>query len=240
MSQPAVTGAGALLTVAQRLARVRERLERACRQANRRPEDVTLVAVSKRQPLGSIRQAADCGQTVFGENQLQEAESKISELPDLEWHMIGPLQSNKVKRAAGLFSAVHSLDRPKVARLLDREAVALGRSIEVFVQINVGLEESKHGFLPDRLDQDVRPLAELEGLKLVGLMAIPPFARDPEDARPALGAMRRLRDRVARWPEWKDFRGDLSMGMSHDLEVAISEGATHVRVGTDVFGPRPS
>ena len=228
-------------SVAGRLAEIRRRIEEACRRRGRSAGEVRLLAVSKRQPMERIREAIDAGHRCFGENQVQEAVAKAADLPpDLEWHMIGPLQSNKVKPAARLFDAVHSLDRPKIARLLHKEAARLDRRIEVFVQVNVGDEPSKHGYSVDDFETEVRPLAELEHLRVVGLMAIPPFEEDPERARHWFAELRRLRDRAASWPEWSEFPGRLSMGMSHDFEIAIEEGATDVRVGTDIFGPRPS
>ena len=170
---------------------------------------------------------------------MQEAVAKAPELPpDLDWHMIGPLQSNKIKAAARLFDTVHSIDRVKAARLLDKEAGRLKRRIDVFIQVNVGREPEKHGFEPGQMSESVRPLQDLKHLRVVGLMAIPPYEEDPDDARRWFRALRELRDTAASWPDWQDFPGYLSMGMSHDFEVAVEEGATHVRVGTDIFGSR--
>ncbi|MEM9554872.1 MAG: YggS family pyridoxal phosphate-dependent enzyme [Acidobacteriota bacterium] len=228
--------------IARRFEAVQERIEAACARAGRSASSVSLVAVSKRQPLERLRAAIEYGHTVFGESRVQEAADKIPHLGDgLEWHFIGPLQSNKVKTAAPLFHSFHSVDRAKVARRLDREAASLGRRLRVFVQVNVGEEEAKHGFPPgDGFERAVRPLIALEGLEIVGLMTIPPYENDPEDARRWFRELARLRDRAGTWPEWRGFEGRLSMGMSHDFEVAIDEGATDVRVGTDLFGPRPS
>ena len=234
--------------VADRFAAVHSRLATACDRAGRAVDEIVLVAVSKRQPIDRCRAAAEIGHKVFGESRVQEAEEKHGDLPsDLEWHLIGPLQSNKIKRAARLFDAVHSVDRVKVARLLDREARAAGRSIDAFVQVNVGDEATKSGFAVADFDDAVRRLIEhgrVEpegvGVRWVGLMAIPPYEDSPEGARHWFRQLRQLRDRVAAWPEWAGFRGDLSMGMSHDFEIAIEEGATHVRVGTDLFGTRPA
>lgn len=239
--------------ITRRFAAVHRRIVDACARADRRPEGVTLVAVSKRQPLVRLRAAIAAGHRIFGENRVQEAEEKRGDLPaDLEWHLVGPLQSNKVKRAARLFDVVHSLDRVKIARLLDHEARELGRTIDTFVQVDVGDEASKSGFSVDSFDDRVRGLLEYgrvgpddpgsappAGLRFVGLMAIPPYEEDPEHARRWFRKLRALRDRAASWPEWRGFEGRLSMGMSHDFEIAIEEGATHVRVGTDLFGERP-
>lgn len=241
-------------SIARRFAAIHGRVDDACARVDRRPEDVTLVAVSKRQPLERLRDAVATGHRIFGESRVQEAEEKRGDLPpDLEWHLIGPLQSNKVKRAARLFDVVHSLDRVKIARLLDREARELGRTIDTFVQVDVGDEASKAGFSVETFDERVRGLLEYgrvgpddprspktAGLRYVGLMALPPYEEDPEDARRWFRKLRELRDRTADWPEWRGFEGRLSMGMSHDFEIAIEEGATHVRVGTDLFGERPS
>lgn len=227
-------------TVAQRLENLRSRLESACVRSGRDPAEITLVAVGKRQPMERIRAAVEAGQRVFGENQVQEAAAKSADLPaHLEWHLIGPLQSNKVKPAARIFDVIHSLDRGKIARLLDKEAGKLGRILDVFVQINVGREASKHGFDPDALEAEVRPLVEYPNLRVRGLMAIPPMEDDAEGARRWFRMLRELRDHAQTWPEWSGVAGQLSMGMSQDFEVAIEEGATHVRVGTDLFGPRP-
>lgn len=231
--------------VGARLARIRQRIASACAACGREPSEITVVAVSKRQSLERIEAAVAAGQTLFGENRVREALAKMDALAEkeslaegLEWHLIGPLQSNKVKLAAGRFDVIHSLDRLRIGRRLDREAGSLGRRLDVFVQVNIGGEESKHGFAEAAFEHEVRPLCELEHLRLVGLMAIPPYERDPEAARPWFRRLRELRDLAAEWPEWSEFPGWLSMGMSHDLEVAIAEGATHVRPGTDVFGPR--
>jgi hypothetical protein len=233
--------------IAERLAGVRERIAGACLRSGRRPEDVVLVGVSKTQPAAAVGAAWRAGLRVVGENRVQEAIGKSRELPsppfDLEWHLIGPLQSNKVKMALGLFRAVHSVDRVAIAEALDREAGRLGIELPGFLEINLGGEESKHGFVLDggldALAETVRPLAALRHLRLSGLMAIPPPADDPEASRPWFRRLRELRDELAARPEWAAWPGWLSMGMSHDFEVAIEEGATHVRVGTSLFGPRP-
>lgn len=227
--------------IAARLELLTERIAAAAVAAGRPAGAVTLVAVSKRQPLDRIAAAYAAGQRIFGENRVQEAAGKIPLLPaDAEWHLIGPLQSNKVKTAAGLFAAVHSVDRAKVATLLDREEGEKGRRLPVFLEVLLGGEESKHGFDPATLVREARPLFGLPALEIAGLMCIPPFSEDPENARPHFRRLRELRDRLAELPEAAGFRGLLSMGMSHDFEVAIAEGATHVRVGTALFGDRES
>jgi len=201
---------------------------------------VTLVGASKRQPPESLLEAHRAGLSVFGENRVQEAKAKIDLLPpEVEWHLIGPLQSNKARLAVRLFTLIHSVDRLKIARVLDREAQRLGRPLSCLLEINLGGEESKHGFAVADLAATVAPLAELESLKVQGLMAIPPYDDQPEASRTWFQQLRRLRDELAQRSEWSEFPGWLSMGMSGDFEVAIEEGATHVRVGTALFGSRP-
>jgi pyridoxal phosphate enzyme (YggS family) len=229
--------------LAARFAAVREEIAAACARSGRSPATVTLLGASKTQPAAALEAAYGLGLRTFGENRVQEALAKRAELPPeiaqgIEWHLIGPLQSNKVKAALDLFTVVHSLDRPKIALALDREAAERGLALQGFLEVNLGGEASKHGFAPEGLAEAVAPLAGLAHLKVVGLMAIPPEAEDPEGSRPWFRRLRALRDELAARPEWRGFPGSLSMGMSHDFAVAIEEGATHVRVGTALFGPR--
>jgi pyridoxal phosphate enzyme (YggS family) len=225
---------------AARLAAVRQAIAEACARRGRRPEEVVLVGASKTQPIAVLRAAWEAGLRVFGENRVQEAAAKRPELPAIDWHLIGPLQSNKVKQALDLFSTVHSVDRPKIAQALDREAAERGCRLPGFLEVNLGGEASKHGFPADGLAEAVRPLAALQHLEIVGLMAIPPLGGEPEASRPWFRRLRELRDELARRPEWRSFPGFLSMGMSGDFAVAVEEGATHVRVGTALFGRRPT
>jgi pyridoxal phosphate enzyme (YggS family) len=227
-----------------RVSEVRERIAAACARSSRRPEDVTLVGVSKTHPAALVQAAWRAGIRVFGENRVQEAlaKSREADLPPSpegpDWHLIGPLQSNKVRPALDLFRAIHSIDRPKIAQAVEREASARGLRVDGFLEVNLGDEESKHGFPAGRLAEDAAPLASLSSLRIVGLMAIPPFEENPEEARRWFVRLRELRDGLAARPEWAGFPGLLSMGMSHDYEIAIEEGATHVRVGTALFGER--
>lgn len=236
-----------------RLAAIRDRIAAACRRAGRDPSEVVLVGVSKTHPAAAVEAAWRAGLRVFGENRVQEALAKSRELAHLpapppasegpEWHLIGPLQSNKVRSALELFRTIHSIDRPGIAEALDREAAARGLQLTGFLEVNVGGEPSKHGFLPEGLAEAVRPLAGLRHLRIAGLMAIPPQGNDldgPEDSRRWFVRLRELRDELAARPEGSGWPGWLSMGMSHDFEVAIEEGATHVRVGTAIFGARIS
>lgn len=229
---------------AERLAAIQQRIAAACERSGRRPDEVALIGAAKRQPIERIRAALEAGLEIIGENRVQEAEAKQAELGATEaggpdWHLIGPLQSNKARKAVRLFSAVHSIDRPKIARVLAREAAAAGRQLLGFLEVNVGHEDSKHGFDPRDLVEQVSPLTELESLRVVGLMAIPPYEADPEAARGWFRRLRELRDELCSTSEYADCPGWLSMGMSGDFEIAIEEGATHVRVGTALFGPRP-
>ena len=225
--------------VAERLARINARITEACRRAGRAAGGVVLVGASKMQPAAVLAEAWQAGLEVFGENRVQEALAKSRELPpEIEWHLIGPLQSNKVRPALDLFRTIHSLDRLKIAEAVEREAGARGLAVAGFLEVNLGGEESKHGFASEGFAAAVLPLSRLQHLRIVGLMAIPPFGDSPEDSRPWFRRLRELRDELAARPEWRGFPGRLSMGMSDDFEVAIEEGATHVRVGTALFGPR--
>lgn len=223
--------------VRQRLAHVRERIAGACGRAGRDPAEVTLVAASKAQPPDKILAAYEAGVTAIGENRVQEAKAKAARLPPgIEWHMLGPLQSNKARAAVELFSAIHSIDRLKIAHHLDREAERQDRSLEGFLEVNLGGEASKHGFSPEGLPAAAEELVGLRRLRLVGLMAVPPLEDDP---RRWFRRLRALRDELGALAGWESFPGCLSMGMSADFEAAVEEGATHVRLGTVLFGPRP-
>jgi pyridoxal phosphate enzyme (YggS family) len=222
-----------------RLARIRERIAAAARRAGRDPAEVALVGASKQQPVAALAQAYASGLRRFGENRVQEGRAKAPELPsDIEWHLLGPLQSNKVRPAIELFTFFHAIDRPSIAQALDEEARRRNRIVTGLLEVNLGGEASKHGFDPESLDSASAPLAALEHLRIAGLMAIPPPGTDAEASRPWFARLRELRDRLARRPEWEGRLVALSMGMSDDFEVAIEEGATHVSVGTLLFGPR--
>jgi len=224
--------------IAGRLARIRETITRAAERAGRDPSDVVLVGASKRQEPERLRAAWEAGLRVFGENRVQEAEEHRRVVPKATWHLIGPLQSNKAKRAVELFTTVHSVDRPKIARHLDRHAGEAGVTLDCFLEVNVGAEESKSGFLPDGLAERVAPIATLPNLRILGLMAIPPAPETSDDSRRWFRELRRLSEALAERPEWPDWPGKLSMGMSADYAIAVEEGATHVRVGTALFGER--
>ncbi len=225
---------------AERVADIESRIQRACRRAGRDRSEVTLIAVSKRQPVARIEAAAAAGLTVFGESQVQEAVAKSAELPaDIDWQLIGHLQSNKTAAAARLFSTIHSLDRAKIVARIEREAEKLGRSVTGFLQVNLGNEDSKHGFSQQGFVETIAPWARLAHVRIIGLMAIPPNEADPARTRHWFRALRALRDEVKEHPAWRGRPfGALSMGMSQDFEIAIEEGATHIRVGTSLFGTR--
>lgn len=225
--------------VAERVGAIRQRIDDACKRSGRDHEEVTLLGASKSQPLERLREAWAAGVAVFGENRVQEALAKIPGLPEeAEWHLIGPLQTNKVKKVVPQFSTVHSIDRIKLAQALEKEAQRVGRVIDGFLEVNLGAEETKHGFLPDDLLDAAELLVSLRSVRLVGLMAIPPHETEPAATRAWFRQLRLLRDDLRPILGWQGSPGCLSMGMSQDFETAIEEGATHVRVGTALFGPR--
>jgi pyridoxal phosphate enzyme (YggS family) len=223
--------------IAENLESVHARIAAACARAGRAPDAVRLLAVSKTYGPDAVRAAAAAGQRWFGENRVQEAAAKIPECPgNLAWHLIGHLQSNKAALAARLFDWVHSVDSAKLLETLDRHAAEAGRTLRALVQVNVSGERSKSGLAPAAVPAVLALAPRLRNVQIAGLMTIPPLAADPETARPFFRKLRELRG------EWAAATGldlaELSMGMTHDLEVAIEEGATVVRVGTGIFGAR--
>jgi pyridoxal phosphate enzyme (YggS family) len=232
------------MSVAENIAGVRERIDQAARRAGRNPEEITLMAVSKTFPSQRIREAYKAGLRVFGENRVQEFTGKSDALRDLagaEWHLIGHLQSNKANKAAELFSAVDSIDSVKLAEKLNAAAERLGKTLSVLIEVNVGGEEAKSGIDPQshELDAILESASQFHNLNVRGLMTIPPFTDDPEGARPYFRQLRELRDRISARRLPRIEMAILSMGMSHDFEIAIAEGSTCVRVGTGIFGERP-
>lgn len=226
-------------SVGGRFAEIRRAMDAACERAGRPVGSVHLVGASKRQPIARLHEAWNAGLRIFGENRVQEVVAKVGEMPpEVDWHLIGPLQSNKVRPAVENCSTIQSVDRPKIAHAIDRAAGAAGKRIVGFLEINIGREASKHGFDPETVVEMAAPLAELEHLRIVGIMSIPPYEADPERARQWFRRLRELRDTLFALPAWADREGLLSMGMSDDFQVAIEEGATHVRIGTALFGPR--
>ncbi len=223
--------------IAENLDEIRARIAAACSRAGRGLVDVELIAVSKTFPADAVREAAEAGQRVFGESRLQEAEPKMDLLPGyLSWHFIGGIQRNKVRKILPRFGVVHAIDSVRLAAYTDGIAAELGLFPKVFIQVNVGGEASKGGLEPEEVRAEIDALLALERLEILGLMTIPPPGPDAESSRPWFVALRELRDELesstgVRLP-------CLSMGMSGDFEVAIEEGATHVRVGTSIFGKR--
>lgn len=232
-------GPPGLSGVAQRVARIQERIAAACRRAGRNPGEVTLIAASKTQPLEAIRAAAAAGVKVFGENRVQEAAAKVEALPHLSWHMIGTLQRNKARRACCLFELIHSVDSLELALALARLGEERGRPIEALLEVNIAFEGTKSGLSPEEVLENLRRLKDVPGLVLRGLMSIPPPVGNPEESRGYFRALRRLAEEAARLDLLRAGVPELSMGMSDDFEIAIQEGATMVRVGTALFGPRP-
>jgi len=231
--------------IAENIAEVQRRIERCARRAGRDPAEVQLMAVTKTQPANRIREAYEAGLRLFGENRVQEYSAKsavLRDLPGAEWHMIGHLQTNKAPAAVELFHAIDSVDSVRLARKLNKAAAQPARRLPILIEINVGGESAKNGLPPaaDELGELLRLAPELNHLEIRGLMAVPPYSADPEAARPYFRMLRDLRDSVSarELPQIK--MDSLSMGMSHDFEVAIEEGSTCVRVGTAIFGERPA
>jgi len=215
------------------------RIADAARRAGRDPAAVTLVAVSKTVPADRLRHALAAGLTLLGENRVQEAESKVDLLPGARWHLVGPLQSNKARRAVAIFEMIQSVDSLDLARRLDRLAPAVrpGRPLPVLLQVNVDRDAAKAGFAPGDVEPTLAELLGLPGLRIAGLMTIGRLVEEAEAARPAFRALRELSADLRR--RWPGLGPELSMGMTDDFEVAVEEGATIVRVGRALFGARP-
>ena len=215
---------------------IQQKVLHSCKRSQRDPAAVTLVAVSKKQPIELIRKAYDLGIREFGENYVQELAEKRAALPsDIRWHFIGPLQTNKIK-LLGEVALVHSIDRLSLAEELHRKRLGLVPQ-DVLIQVNISNEETKHGFILDQLRQSIEAVSRLQGLRVRGLMTMPPPASVPEDNRIYFQQLRSASDLLGQYLQKPVV---LSMGMSDDFEVAIEEGATHIRVGTLLFGERPS
>ena len=226
--------------IGRNLAAVRERLQQAALSAGRAPADVRLVAVSKTFGLEHVRAAAEAGQRDFGENRVQEALQKIAGSADLSirWHLIGSLQSNKVRKAVPRFSAIHSVDSVRLLEAIEAAASADGVSPELLVQVDLAGEATKHGAPPVEATAIVKAMTRCRSARGVGLMTIPPFFEDPEGARPYFAQLRDLRESLLRDGVEPSILRELSMGMSHDYHIAVQEGSTLVRIGTAIFGTR--
>ncbi len=217
---------------------IRQRIQAACNRCDREPNSVTLLAVTKSEPPEAVRTAADLGLTLFGENKVQEAKVKIPLCPGrLRWHFIGHLQSNKCREAVELFEMIQSVDSLSLAREISKRAGQAARTVPVLLEVNIAGEASKFGYPPERLLGELKEIGAMPRIEIHGLMAVPPWSAEPEKSRPHFRRLRELKlecERILGIP-----LPHLSMGMSGDFEVAIEEGATMVRLGTVLFGPRP-
>jgi pyridoxal phosphate enzyme (YggS family) len=230
------------MSIRENAEHVRERIVSACKRSGRSAGDVQLMAVSKTQPVHMIQEAYEAGITVFGENRVQEFADKIRHVSALriEWHLIGHLQSNKASKAAELFDGIDSVDSMKLAERLNRAAQEADKCLDVLIEINLGNEEQKAGLSPDspELNALLRAFEGFEALQMRGLMCIPPQTVQPDAARGYFRRMRNLRDQLATLHLPRVELDELSMGMTHDFEIAIEEGSTMVRIGTAMFGER--
>jgi pyridoxal phosphate enzyme, YggS family len=226
-------------TIAENIARLRERIYNRALKTGRKPDEITLVAVTKTVDTNRIKDAREAGITAFGENYVQEARGKIPHIGEgAIWHMIGRLQTNKIKYVVPLFSMIHSVDSARLAEEISERAIECGKIMEVLIQVNIGRENAKAGVKPEELPQLLEAVSSLKGITVKGLMAMPPYFSDPEKTRPFFTTLRELRDKL--FPFFSDSvsLAHLSMGMSSDFEAAIEEGATILRIGTAIFGGR--
>ena len=227
------------MAIRENVEKIKERIEKAAQKAGRKPEDVILLAASKTQPPEKIVEAYEAGIRYFGENRVQEGIKKIealSNLKDIHWHLIGGLQTNKAKYAVKYFELIHSLDREALADELDKRAGKIEKVQDVLIEVNVGEEETKYGVKPENLEKLFEYSMQKENLRILGLMCIPPYFEDPEKSRPYFAMLRDMKEQLEK--KFNVSLPHLSMGMSHDFEVAIEEGATIVRIGTAIFGER--
>lgn len=228
-------------SIQTRLDRVRERIARAASRGGRDPALIRLVAVSKTFDADCVRAAAAAGQRDFGENKVQEALPKMDRTSDLNltWHLVGHLQSNKARRAASHFDVIHSIDEPSLILKLDDAAAAAGRTVRLLIQVDLAGETTKHGARVEAVQPILSASATCRAVRITGLMLLPPAVDEPEQARPYFARLRELRDRLVASGGSAAGLSELSMGMSHDFEIAIEEGATLIRIGTAIFGERP-
>jgi pyridoxal phosphate enzyme (YggS family) len=227
--------------IARNIQSILERIAMAAAACGRSPGEIALLAVSKTFPRQSISQAVEAGIHKFGESRVQEAEGKIPHFQKtvkLEWHLVGHLQTNKTRRAAELFDVIHSLDSIKLAAKLNQASLEIGKRLSVFLQVDLGGEETKFGLDPTQIRETIEAMSGFRGLCLDGLMTIPPFFEDPDKARPYFAKLRELREMLESEEPGCLGQKHLSMGMSHDFEEAVREGATILRVGTAIFGAR--
>ncbi len=225
--------------VARQYDEIKKRVESACQRAGRNPEEVTLIAVSKTKPVEMLREAYEAGARDFGENKVQEILAKEPKLPeDIRWHMIGHLQTNKVRQIVGKTCLIHSVDSVRLAEEIHKESVKKGLVTQILLEVNVAEEESKFGFHVEEVEDALKQIQELSGVCVRGLMTIAPFVDNPEDNRPVFQKLNKLYVDMKTKNIDNDTMNILSMGMTGDFEVAVEEGATMVRVGTGIFGAR--
>ncbi|HXG50987.1 MAG TPA: YggS family pyridoxal phosphate-dependent enzyme [candidate division Zixibacteria bacterium] len=228
-----------MVDVAANYRRIVERIGEAAARCGRKPEEIRLLAAAKSQSAEAVQAAIAAGVTLVGENYVQEAQQKKRQVQGpVEWHMIGHLQRNKAKAAVEVFDVIETLDSVALARRLDEEGRKRGRVVRTYVEVNLGGEPSKSGIAKDEVPRLLEEAGSLEFLAVIGLMTVPPFREDPEQVRPYFRELRELRARLAERFLRHDLR-ELSMGMTHDYVIAVEEGATIVRIGTGLFGPRP-
>lgn len=227
--------------IQQNITFLKKRISEIAAQCGRKSRDIKLVAVSKRFPVEAIREAQKAGQTLFGENYLQEAQDKKGQLDEkTQLHFIGHLQSNKAKIATKLFTMIETVDRIKLARILNKHLVERDKSLDILIQVNIGRDTRKSGVLPEDAEKLIAEAAELPQLRIQGLMTMPPFTKNPENARPYFRNLRKLAEGLQSRNLFFDCNAiELSMGMTHDYQIAIEEGATLIRIGTAIFGERP-
>lgn len=225
--------------VARQYDEIKKRVEAACQRAGRNPEEVTMIAVSKTKPVEMLREAYEAGARDFGENKVQEILAKEPKLPeDIRWHMIGHLQTNKVRQIVGKTCLIHSVDSVRLAEEIHKESVKKGLVTQILLEVNVAEEESKFGFHVEEVEDALKQIQELSGVCVRGLMTIAPFVDNPEDNRPVFQKLNKLYVDMKTKNIDNDIMNILSMGMTGDFEVAVEEGATMVRVGTGIFGAR--
>jgi hypothetical protein len=227
------------MDIKRNVQKIKEVIKKTAEKSGRKEEDIILLAASKTQPTEKIIQAYEAGIRYFGENKVQEGIKKIEELSnlkDIHWHMIGHLQTNKVKYAVKYYEMIHSVDRKPLVDEIEKRAGKIGKVQDVLIEVNVGKEESKHGVYPEDLNGLFEYILDKKNMKVLGLMCIPPYFEDKEKVRPYFRKLRTLKEELER--EFDVFLPHLSMGMSHDFDIAIEEGATIVRVGSAIFGER--
>ena len=230
-----------MVDVAGNYRKIIDRISKAALKAGRNPHEIKLLAAAKSQSIESVRAAIAAGVRLVGENYVQEAEKKKAAISErVEWHMIGHLQRNKVKAALSTFDLIASLDSLTLALALDKEGRKNGKTIRTFIEVNLGNESSKSGIGQDKVEELLKRVAELSHLRVEGFMAIPPFKENPEEVRPFFAALKNLQLKLQSLKIPNVMLNELSMGMTHDYSVAVEEGATIVRIGTALFGPRQS